>query len=134
MSGRLPHSRPEGGSGCWDVRDKGAGGAAEASPAQSRYSPAVWNCPLSSSSSKIGLSLVCSSSEHPRRVTVGLPRPGRIPFPPLPRGLGWAGARLPPLELKASLFDGNWKKSHFSMMRNLFLGLAFVTPDLYTSK
>lgn len=105
------------GSGCWDVRVEGAGGAAEASPAQSRYFPAVWSCPLSSSSSKIGQNLVCSSFEDPRRVTVGLPRPGRVPSPPLPRGSGWAGARLSTLELKASLFEAKWNKSNFSMMR-----------------
>lgn len=127
---RIPGWRVAPGSGCWDVRDEGAGGAAEASPAQSRYFPARRCCPLSSSSSKIGQNLVCSSSEHPRRVTVGLPSPGRVPSPPLPRGSGWVGARLSPLELKASLFEAKWSESHFSMMRGPFSGLVLL-PHIF---
>lgn len=127
---RIPGWRVAPGSGCWDVRDEGAGGAAEASPAQSRYSLAVWNCPLSSSS-KFGQSPVCSSSEHPRRVTVGLPRPGRVPSPPLPPCSGWAGARFSLLELKASLFDTNGKKSHFSTMRGPIFVVGIAAPHLY---
>jgi len=59
-----------------------AAGAAEPSPAQSLYSLAGWNCLLRSSSFKTGQNPVCSSSKHPRRVTVGLPTPRDGLLPP----------------------------------------------------
>lgn len=68
------------------------GGAAGASPAQSLRVLAGWNFSRCPSSFETRQSLFCSSSGHPRRVTVGpqTPRDGPLTPAPLPgQMLGW---------------------------------------------